>query len=395
MASFARSWRRSRLAAIAGIVSLSVSLAACGSTDSDAEAGETGGDNGSTADSGGDNGGDAAEEPRTLTFGYHTGEKTPIGQVWAWWMAEIEERTNGSITFDAYWDGTLVKGPEIVEALTDGRVDVAQVMPTLYTTTFPITSVHELPFQSSNSPAVSQAMAQMASDESGPIFGEFEAKGIRPLAWAIGGSSALGTVKPVATVDDLKGLRIRGNDRSSQVMGAAGANIINMELAEVYGSLDRGLIDGVYGVPFGFVGPLKYPEVVNSFTDTGMGVASANALSIGEDLWDELSDEQRRVIMEVSAEVPAKVGEFDAQFDALSCETVKESGSELHVFSEAEVEKLRAAGADKIYEDWKKAATDAGADAEAVIEAYTEALRAAEPEYPDYKTGVASCLASQ
>src|SRR5690606_33637382 len=127
----------------------------------------------------------------------------------------------------------------------------------------------------------------------------------------------------------------------------------------------------------------------------GMGVASANALSIGEDLWDELSDEQRRVIMEVSAEVPAKVGEFDAQFDALSCETVKEAGSELHVFSEAEVEKLKAAGADKIYEDWKKAATDAGADAEAVIEAYTAALRAAEPEYPDYKTGVASCLASQ
>lgn len=378
MAATPQSRSRSRLAVVAGAAALAVTLAACGS------------DGGNDA-AGGSDGGDM--EPRTLTFGYHTGEKTPIGQVWAWWMAEIEDRTDGAISFDAYWDGTLVKGPEIVEALTDGRVDVALVMPTLYTTTFPVTSVHELPFQSSNSPAVSHAMAQMSGDESGPIAQEFAAKGIRPLGWLIGSSSALGTKDPVETVADLQGVRIRGNDRSSQVMGAAGADIINMELADVYGSLDRGLIDGVYGVPFGFIGPLKYHEVVNNFTDTGMGVASANAMSISEELWDSFSDEVREIILEVSAEVPAKVGEMDAQFDALSCETLTAAGANLFVFSEEEAQKLRDAGADKIYDDWRKAATDAGADAEAVLTAYGEAVRAAESQYPDYKTGVASCAA--
>lgn len=363
--------RRPPLAVIAGALTLSVSLAACG--------GGAAGD------------GDGDGESRTLTFGYHTGEQTPIGQVWAWWMDEVEERTDGSITFETYWDGTLVKGPDIVESLTDGRVDVSQVMPTLYTTTFPVTSVHELPFQSSNSPAVSQAMAALASDEDGPVAQEFSDNGIRPLAWAIGSSSALGTTEAVATVEDLQGVRIRGNDRSSQVMGAAGANITNMELADVYGALDRGLLDGVYGVPFGFVGPLKYNEVVGHFTDTGMGVASANALSISEELWDSLTDEERRVIEEVNAEIPAKVGEFDAQFDASSCETVQESGAELHVFSDEEVQKLRDAGADKIYDDWSKAASDAGADADAVLAAYQEAVEAGETEFPDYTTGVASC----
>lgn len=362
-----RSRRCSRLIAIAGALTLTVSLAACGGN----------------AGAGGDT--------RTLTFGYHTGEKTPIGQVWAWWMDEIEKRTDGSITFEAYWDGTLVKGPDIVESLKDGRVDVSQVMPTLYTTTFPVTSVHELPFQSSNSPAVSEAMAELASDEDGPVFQEFSAEGIRPLAWAIGSSSALGTKNAVETVDDLEGVRIRGNDRSSQVMGAAGANIINMELADVYGSLDRGLIDGVYGVPFGFVGPLKYAEVVKHFTDTGMGVASANPISVSEELWDSLTEEERKVIEEVSAEVPAKVGEFDAQFDAQSCEVVKEQGAELHVFSDEEVKKLEEAGADEVYDEWRKAATDAGADADAVLSDYQDAVKAAEAEYSDYKTGVVSC----
>lgn len=364
--------RRTRLAAIAGALALSASLAACG------------GD--------GDDG--AADGTRTLSFGYHTGEMTPIGQVWAWWMQEVESRTDGSLTFDAYWDGTLVKGPDIVDSLTDGRVDVSQVMPTLYTTTFPVTSVHELPFQSSNSPAVSAAMASLASDEDGPVAGEFEAKGLHPLAWAIGGSSALGTAEPVETVADLEGMRIRGNDRSSKVMGAAGANITNMELSEVYGSLDRGLLDGVYGVPFGFVGPLKYPEVVSSFTDTGMGVASANALSMSQELWDSLTDEQREVIDEVNAEVPAKIAEFDAQYDEISCQAVKDAGAELHAFSEEEVEKLREAGFDTVLQEWKDAATDAGADADAVLSAYEDAVAEAEGDYPDYRTGVVSCLES-
>ena len=359
--------RGARFGAVAGAFALSATLAACGGSSDGAE----------------------SDDSRTLSFGYHTGEKTPIGQVWAWWMDEVETRTDGSITFDPYWDGTLVKGPDIVESLTDGRVDVSQVMPTLYTTTFPVTSVHELPFQSSNSPAVSAAMAELASDAEGPVAGEFEAKGLRPLAWAIGGSSALGTMDPVETVADLEGVRIRGNDRSSKVMGAAGANIINMELADVYGSLDRGLLDGVYGVPFGFVGPLKYPEVVGSFTDTGMGVASANALSMSQELWDSLTEEQREVIEEVNSEVPSTIAECDAQFDETACPAVKDAGAELYVLPEDEVDKLRDAGYDTVLQEWKDAAGD---DADAVLEADQAAVAAAEGDYPDYPTGVVSCL---
>lgn len=360
--------RRARIAAVAGAGILAGTLAACGGS-----------------------GGEGGSDVKTLRFGYHTGEQTPIGQVWAWWMDEVAERSNGSIEFEPFWDGTLVKGPDIVESLADGRVDVSQVMPTLYTTTFPVTSVHELPFQSSNSPAVSEAMAELASDEDGPVAAEFSAKGIRPMAWAIGGSSALGTTKPVKTVADLDGLRIRGNDRSSKVMGAAGANIINMELSEVYGSMDRGLINGVYGVPFGFVGPLKYTEVAKHFTDTGMGVASANALSVSERLWDSLSDEQRAVIEEVNAEVPAKIAEIDKAFDAKACDVVKEAGADLTVFEEVEVQKLRDAGFDKVLAEWRDAAGKTGADADAVLTAYQDAVAEAEKKFPDYQTGVASC----
>jgi TRAP-type C4-dicarboxylate transport system substrate-binding protein len=363
--------RFTRVTATVGAFAAAVALSACGST----------------AD-------EAGDDSRTLSFGYHTGEKTPIGQVWAWWMEEVTDRTDGAITFETYWDGTLVKGPDIIESLNDGRVDVSQVMPTLYTTKFPVASVHELPFQSSNSPAVAVAMAELAAED-GPIRAEFEAENLVPMAWAIGGSSALGTADPVETVDDLKGVQIRGNDRSSKVMGAAGANIINMQLADVYGSLDRGLLDGVYGIPFGFIGPLKYAEVVKNFTDTGMGVASANPLSMSTDTWESLTDEQRKVIEGVNAEVPGKIAEFDAEYDKLSCAAVTEAGAKLNVLDASEVDKLKAKGFDSVYAEWKAAASDTGADADAVLADYQAAVAAAEGDFPDYKTGVASCLAEQ
>lgn len=368
---------RRSVAVVASALALSGGLAACGGDDNDST---------TSASASGGGGGKAM----TLKFGYHTGEQTPIGQVWAWWMDEIEKRSNGSIKFDRYWDGTLVKGTDMIEALNDGRVDVTQVMPTLFTQQFPVTAVGELPFETSNSPALSETMREV-SNADGPLREEWTKQKLIPLGWAIGSSSALTTKDPVETVADLKGKRIRGNDRQSRVLKAAGANVINMELGEVYGSLQRGLINGVYGVPFGFIGPLKYAEVAKNFTDTGMGAASVNALAVSEKLWGELSDDQKKVIEEVNLEVPAKVGEMDAKFDALSCDVVKEEGGKLFVFSDEEVAKLKAAGYQGVLDEWKKNLADKGVDADQFHTDYQAKLKAAEGKFPDYRTGVASC----
>ena len=90
--------------------------------------------------------------------------------------------------------------------------------------------------------------------------------------------------------------------------------------------LSRVVYDGVYGVPFGFIGPLKYGEVVKNFTDTGMGVASANPLSMSQELWDSLTDEQRAVIDEVTIcarlPIPTRIGPTSSPF-ALALRTLR------------------------------------------------------------------------
>ena len=338
--------------------------------------------------------GDDGSEERTLTFSYMAGEQTPIGEVWTWWLDEVEERTNGELTFDRFWDATLLGATETIEGLNDGRADVAQVLPTVYAGRFPLSSVGELPFESSNAAAVSQSLGELGSEEGSPLAAEWADEGLVPLAWSIGSSSALATNEPIETVDDLRGLRLRANDRGSRVLDAAGANLINIELAEIYGSMERGLVDGIYGIPFSFSGPLKYPEVADHFTDLGIGVSTVNALSMSESTWESLTQEQRDVIAEVNAEVPAKIAEVEQRWDEDSCEAVREEGDTASVLPQAESDKIREAGKDAVDEEWREQVSDAGADAESFYEEYRSALEAAEGDHPTFETGVARCAAA-
>lgn len=367
-----------RLVTAASVLVLGVGVAACGSDDDGATT--------NSSSAGGD-------QQQTLKFSYMAGENTSIGQLWTWWLDEVEERSGGSIKFDRFWDATLLKATDTIEGLKDGRADVSQVLPTVYAGRFPLTSIGELPFESSNAPAVSDALATLGAEEGSPLRQEWEKQGLIPLSFSIGASSALATKDPIRTAADLKGKRLRANDRGSRVLQAVGANLVNIELAEIYGSMERGLVKGIYGIPFSFAGPLKFQEVANHFTDLGIGVSTVNALAISKEKWDSLSPDQQKVIQEVNAEAPKKIAEIEAQFDDESCKAVTEAGRELFVLPEAEVKKISDAGKAAVDAAWKKDVKDA--DADAFYEEYQTKLTEAEAAYPDFQTGIARCIAQQ
>jgi TRAP-type C4-dicarboxylate transport system substrate-binding protein len=362
---------RRTIAVVVASIGLALAAVGCGGT------GEAG-----SAASGDDS-------PKTLRFAYFSGEKTSFGQLWTFWMDEVEKRSNGSIKFERFWDASLLKAPEMADGLRDGRVDVAQVTPPFYPGKFPVTSVTELPFVSENVPAGAQAISEMAAE--GPVAEEWKRNGLKPLAWNIAAPGALGTKEPLPNVAALKGRRLRGNDRSAQVLGMVGANLVNLDLNEIYGAMERDLIDGFFGIPFAFVGPLKFQEVAKNYTNIGMGITTANALSMSEQGWSRLSKEQQDVMIEVSKEIPAKLAETDGAAEDASCEALKAADAKLTSFPESEVEKLRAAGEEKLRSDWAKDVSQAGVDADAVYEDWTQRTADAEAQFSDYTLGLDRC----
>jgi TRAP-type C4-dicarboxylate transport system substrate-binding protein len=346
---------------------------------------------GGSGGSGGASGGSssaAKETNQKLKFAYFLGEKTTFGQLWSWWMDEVEKRSEGTITFDRFWDGTLLKGEEMAEGLRDGRVDVAQVTPPMYPGKFPLTSVTELPFASNNVPAGAAAINKLAQ-ENEALKNEYSSQHLVPLAFNIASPSALGTKKPIRTVEDLKGTKLRGIDRQSRLLKAAGANLVNMGPADIYAGIERGLINGFNGIPFGFVGALKFPEVAKYYTDLGMGITTANPLSMSEQGWSRLSARQQQVIREVSAEIPAKIAQFDTAAEDATCQVIKAEHATISILPEPEVAKLRKLG-EPVVADWTKEA--GGAQAEQFRQEWLDAVKAAEGEYPDYELGMHRCM---
>lgn len=335
--------------------------------------------------------GDGGADKKTLSFSMMVGEATPIGELWAWWLDEIEQRTDGELEFDRYWDATLLKSPDTVQGLQDGRADIGQVLPTVYAGQFPLSSVGELPFETSNSAAISEALGEMGRDESTDLAKEWAGKSLVPLAWSVGASSALSTNKPITKASDLKGMRLRANDRGSRVMEPTGANLINIELAEIYGSMDRGLVDGIYGIPFSFIGPLKYPEVASHFTDLGIGISTVNGLAMNQKTWADLTDEQRKIIVEVSEGVPDKIAEIEQVWEERSCDAVKEAGGKVSVLPAEESAKIADGGKEGVFSAWKKEASKSGNDADAYYAEYRTALEQAEKAHPTFQTGVQRC----
>lgn len=370
--------RRPGRALAALVAALALGVAGCGGSGST----DSGSDSGSSS-SGGDS-------EKTLRFAYFAGERTSFGQLWTWWMDEVERRTDGRIRFERFWDASLLKGPEMADGLRDGRVDVAQIVPPMYPGKFPLTSVTELPFVSDNVPAGAQAIAEILR-ENRDFQAEWERQGLVPLAWNIASPGALGTTEPIRSAADLEGRKLRGIDRSSKVLGEAGASLVNLDVNEIYGGMERGLINGFFGIPMAFVGPLKFPEVAKNYTDVGMGITTANAIAMSDQGWSSLAPEVQRAMEEVSAEVPAKLAEFDGIAEDASCELIRAEGATLSKLPAAETEKLRAAGEEKIREEWMDEVSGS-VDGPTVYDEWVETTRGAEADFPDYRIGLERCM---
>lgn len=328
----------------------------------------------------------------TLRFSYFTSENNPIGQTWKAWMAEVTERSNGSITFEEYWDGTLLPADGVIEGLNDGRADIAQVTPTFYSGKFPLTAVNELPFGTNNMGAISAAMSSLIQDDA-DLAAEWAAQGIKPLAWNVGGPSAIASTKAVRTAADFDGLKIRGIDRGSRALKEAGADLVAIAPAELYGSMDRGVLDASYGIQLGAITSLKLEEVSDYMIDASTGAQTASTLAMSVKGWNALTAEQQRIIEEVSATVPQLYVEKNRAAEDAACAAITEAGVEIITLPPTEVEALRQAGEQPVVAGWMAEVTEAGHDPAAFRAAYDAAVAEAAADFPDGDlSGLARCV---
>ncbi len=157
---------------------------------------------------------------------------------------KLKETTNGKFEVKVFPSCQLGSEKEMTEGLFLGNVDVATSATTVVTNFIPEFIVYDLPFLFN-----SDEHFYKASDGApGKFFVDACAKkGIRLLAIYDAGVRHIASRKPINSMKDLKGMKIRTMQSQIHIdaFNGFGAKATPMAFSEQFSALEQGVIDGV------------------------------------------------------------------------------------------------------------------------------------------------------
>ena len=239
-----------------------------------------------------------AQAPIVLKF--HT-FMSPLSNVWLTmnkpWMNKVEKESGGRIKFEGYPAMQLGGTPvQLYDQVKDGVVDVVWTLPGNTAGRFPRVEVFELPFMMSNAEATSKAYWEYVHTVA---IDEF--KDTHLLALQVNGPGVIHTVnKPVKSIDDLRGLKLRAPTRQvTKLLGILGATPVGMPLPQIPDALSKGTINGCV-IPWEVVPSVKVNELTKfhaEFDPAGGSLYTTTfVMAMNKARYDSLPPDLKRVI---------------------------------------------------------------------------------------------------
>ncbi|MEJ5991292.1 TRAP transporter substrate-binding protein [Ramlibacter sp. PS3R-8] len=123
--------------------------------------------------------------------------------------------------------------------------------------------------------------------------------------WEAGFRQFTNSRKPIQTVDDLKGLKLRviPNPMFVESFAALGANPVPMAFPELYGALESKAMDAQEN-PFAIILNSKFYEV-QKFLSVTNHVYTASPVLVSKRLWDRMSATEHKILQDAAVEAGA------------------------------------------------------------------------------------------
>ncbi len=239
-----------------------------------------------------------APEPGVTVLSYASpyGPSHPFSRADITWMRFVEERSGGTLRIRPNWSGGLLSADMSMEELRHGVADIGLITPIYVRGGTHLIRIQS-GFYSGATTAQSQVALYRCIAAASPEVGR-ELAGLKVLA--VQGGTLPGIVtrdRPVRTLEDLRGLRIRAPTELLSVLDKLGAEPVNMPMGEVYSAMAKGVIDGVVA-PADTFRSLHFAEVARYFSTLEIPRGAYPARAIGEARWASLSPAHRRVLEE-------------------------------------------------------------------------------------------------
>jgi len=248
-------------------------------------------------------------------------------------LEELKKRSGGRITYTMYAGGALGKGPEHFDIVAKGLSDMGYFTATWTPGRFPLSDVLSLAAWVDGKDIgvdIGNAMYERILHQEFPGVKMIELNGcIQAFLW---------TRKPVRTLEDCKGLRIRtpGGHQTNYIK-ALGAEPVFMPLGDVYLSMETGIVDGLVTCPPLVLG-FKLYEVAKYGTLTTFGCVTEGVI-MNMDSWKKTPDDLKPIIEEVCSNPFRTSGGLTREVYKVMMKEIANTGVELYTLPPEEGER--------------------------------------------------------
>lgn len=236
----------------------------------------------------------------------------------------LEKMSGGKFKMKVFNKGALGTEKETIDQVKIGALDMVRVNVAPMNGVCPMTMVPTMPFLFHSVEHMRKSLDGAIGDE---ILGSCEAQGFVGLAFYDSGARSIYAKKPIKTVADVKGLKIRvqQSDLWVALVNAMGANATPMSYGEVYTGLKTGLIDAAENNIPSF-DTAKHVEAVKYYSKTEHSMAP-EILLMSKIVWDKLSKSEQDMVRQAAKEsVKVEREKWDEQ-EAKSLANVKAAGA--------------------------------------------------------------------
>lgn len=329
------------------------------------------GDNTSENSGGGNGGGESVSIQLASTWG----PGTPYGESLQMFEEQVEAASDGRIDIEIFWDGSLVPGDDVLQAVGQGRAQMGYLNNSYFPTQLPLFQYVSIPFHSTDMNAAQVAWNDLLENNE-----EFQNE------WSDNGVVNLGVqaVTPMimsgpdvpTDMSWLKNKSIRATSYTGQAVAAAGGSPVALTVNELYESIQRGVVQGYTSMNFGTVPSLSLEEVSPFIADPGIGIYSTVAIVVNEQFFNSLSDEDQEILRTAGNDFNQNYLDVVDRVEDEACEIVIAAGGGVSIWDDAAVSEWQDLIGDDLLNQWKEDVERAGLDADAFIDAYTAAYEA-------------------
>jgi TRAP-type transport system periplasmic protein len=221
------------------------------------------------------------------------------------WCALLEQKTAGKAKCNIL-PRAVAAPPATFDAVRNGLADLSFTVHGYTPGRFVTTQMAEVPFLGQSAEASSVAFQRMYAKY--PAFAE-EHKGVKVLTvFTHGPGIVFNTKRPIATADDLSGLKWRvGGGMVNEISKAMGMNVTLKPAPESYELLSTGVMDGTL-FPAESVESFKIDKVVKYATSFPGGLYNTSFVFImNQAKYDGLPADVKKVVDELSGEFAARM----------------------------------------------------------------------------------------